>query len=166
MYIVWSRNLTKHPRHNCFHWETTHYFYPYLFFFFFFSIFTENILWKLRITLEIERSLLILPHSGSNPFKVMAESSSSGSPISTPKEDAPLLRPWILDHSSAALHPTETIRVIGENGNMNILWFLWLMRGEGQGLWGLLPHQWAVSSLPHQRVCNGEFKTPVHEECK
>lgn len=96
----------------------------------------------------------------------MAEGSSSGGPVPTPKENASLLRPWFPDHPSAALHPTKTIRMIVEYRSMHILQFLWLTRRKGRKLWGLLPHQRMVSSLTHQRVRNGEFKTLVHEECK
>jgi hypothetical protein len=132
------------------------------FFIFFFFFLQKVLLENLGYDHERLREIFSYSQSGRNPFKVMAEGSSSSSPVPTPKENASLLRPWFPDHPSAALHPTETIRVMVEYRSMHILQFLWLTRRKGWKLWGLLPHQRMVSSklwglLPHQRMVSSKL---------
>ena len=58
----------------------------------------------------------------------MAAGTSSGGPVPTAKEEAPLLWTWLSNHTSAALHPTETDWVmILEQRNTHILQFQGVM---------------------------------------
>lgn len=149
---------TRNNTTTC-HNPTFSFFFLSSFLIFFIFFYIEHIR-KLRILIIVDQKV----HSVRSPFEVMAASTSSRSPISTSKEEAPLLGTRLPHHAPAAFHPTEAERVILNNGGSDILCFVGAMRENDWLFWWLFPHQWSISCLPHYGIGNGKFKTPVHEK--
>lgn len=101
-----------------------------------------------------------------SPFKVMATSASGSSPVSTSIEEAPLLRTWFSDHSSAACHPTITIVKVWQKRRSLLLRFLWLRQHVKRLILCWLPCEWTITSLTCKWVGNWEFKALVHNQGK
>lgn len=144
-------------------------FFLFFFYLFFFSSFYIRHLFKsLRCHQgKMEKSFHTFQLSSSKrPFKEMTAGTSSGGPVSATKENTPLFWSGLLNYPFAALHPTKTTRMIPEYGMVLILLFLHLMWWKKHAFRELIPCQGTIICLPHQRVCNGEFETSVHEKCK
>jgi hypothetical protein len=76
-----------------------------------------------------------LPYeSSSSPYEIRTLSSSSGSPITAPKEAAPKLWPWFPNHSFATFHPTIAQHAL----LFTVINMSWVELDEGQ-CWVLNP---------------------------